>query len=109
MVLYDVVMTKNAELQLQQYVDYVFYTLFNDTAAKSILEDARETQKTLSEVAASLQYCSHPELRKREIRVIMFRRHQYVMLYRIEGNIAFIEAVYHQKQDYENVFLRTIR
>lgn len=90
-------------------MDYIVYTLFNDAAAKSVLADARETREALSKVASSLRYCEHPELRKREIRAIFFRRHQYVMLYRIEGTIVFVEAVYHQKQDYENVFSKTYR
>ena len=109
MVLYDVVMTKKAESQLQEYVDYIVYTLLNDDAAKSVLADARETREALSKVASSLRYCDHPELRKREIRSIFFRKHQYVMLYRIEGTTVFVEAVYHQKQDYENIFSNTYK
>ncbi|MCD8004892.1 MAG: hypothetical protein LUE91_04500 [Oscillospiraceae bacterium] len=58
----------------------------------------------LTTVAGSLQYCWHPELRERGYRAIDFKRHQYVMLYLVDGRDVYIEAIYHQRQDYETVF-----
>lgn len=33
-----------------------------------------------------------------------FLRHRYVMLYRTDGANAYVDAIYHQLQDYENTF-----
>ncbi|MCD8323974.1 MAG: type II toxin-antitoxin system RelE/ParE family toxin [Clostridiales bacterium] len=85
-------------------MDYICYTLLNEDADQSVLRDARETREQLSIVAANLQYCRNPRLRALEYRAITFRRHRYVMLYRIVGNEVYVEAIYHQLQDYENTF-----
>ena len=33
-----------------------------------------------------------------------FLRHRYLMLCRVEGHTAYVDAIYHQLQDYENIF-----
>ena len=33
-----------------------------------------------------------------------FMRHRYLMLYRIEGATAYVDAIYHQLQNYEIAF-----
>ena len=53
---------------------------------------------------AALKLCIHPKLKKNRYRVIHFMRHHYLMLYRIEGATVYVDAIYHQLQDYENVF-----
>ena len=44
------------------------------------------------------------QLKKHGYHIIHFMRHRYLMLYRIEGTIAYVDAIYHQLQDYENTF-----
>ncbi len=44
---FNVIITDRARFQLESYADYIYYTLLNETAAKSLLQDVRETQKTL--------------------------------------------------------------
>ncbi|MCD8115731.1 MAG: type II toxin-antitoxin system RelE/ParE family toxin [Oscillospiraceae bacterium] len=101
---FEVVFTFKARTQLQNCVSYISHTLLNDIAAKSVYQDAMETVAQLSSVAGSLPYCRHPKLRDFGYRIIGFKRHQYVMLYRIDGKTAIIDGIYHQKQDYENIF-----
>ncbi len=103
--LFDVIFSPKARRQLDDYIGYIQYVLLNEEAAKSVYNDAMETLDKLSKVAASLQYCKNSELREYKYRTILFRRHQYVMLYRVEGKTAYVDAVYHQKQNYENYFL----
>lgn len=105
---YKVVISERAESQLSDYIEYIYFTLLNDQAARSVYQDAVETWERLSNMAGSLKYCSHPVLRKKRIQVIPFKRHQYVMLYRVEGEIVYVEAIYHQKQDYEAAFVRSM-
>ena len=34
---------------------------------------------------------------------IHFKRHKYFMLYRIEGDKVYVDGIYHDSQDYENI------
>ena len=101
---FDVIISPKALSQLNNYIDYLQYTLLNDQAARNVWRDALETRNQLSKTAGSLKLCTHPQLKKDGYRVIHFMRHRYLMLYRIEGATAYVEAIYHQLQDYENIF-----
>ena len=101
---YKVIITPHAETLLLKYIDYIQYTLYNDQAADNVLQDANDTASTLEKVAGSLNYCNNTKLRNLGYRKIYFLRHNYVMIYMIEGNIAYVDAIYHQSQDYENLF-----
>ena len=101
---FNVIISPKALSQLNSYIDYIQYTLLNDQSAYNVWQDALETRAQLSRVAGSLKLCTHPELKKNGYRVIGFRRHRYLMLYRIEGTTAYVDAIYHQLQDYENIF-----
>lgn len=104
MVLYNVTVSPWASSQLDNCIDYIHYVLLNGTAAESLYQDALETLRRLSYVAESLQYCSEPILKKHGYRIINFQRHQYFMLYRVEGTDVYVEAVYHQSQNYAKDF-----
>lgn len=101
---FDVIVSPKALSQLNDYVDYLQYTLLNDQAAHNVWRDALETRDQLSKIANSLKFCTHPQLKKDGYRAIHFMRHRYLMLYRIEGATVYVDAIYHQLQDYENIF-----
>ena len=100
----NVVISPKALSQLNNYIDYLQYTLLNEQAANNVWQDALETRGRLSKVANSLKFCAHPQLKKNGYRAISFIRHRYLMLYRIEGTTVYVDAIYHQLQDYENIF-----
>ena len=108
MVSYKVITSPKALSQLKEYIDYIQYILLNEKAAGAVWNDAIETVNRLETVAGSLRYCDDLELKELGYRKIDFIRHSYVMLYRIENDTVFVEAVYHQLQDYENTFLDSI-
>ncbi len=104
MVLFKVIVSPRALAQLDDYISYVHYTLLNPIAAKSILNDAKETRETLAKVAGSLKLCDHPTLHKLGYYAIKFEKHDYAMLYRAEGETAYVDGIYHMMQDFENLF-----
>ena len=104
MVLYDVVISPGALLQLNAYIDYIQYTLLNPQAAARVWQDALETRERLTAAAGSLALCVNPELRRLGYRCIGFNRHKYVMLYRVDGTTVYVDAIYHMQQDYEHTF-----
>lgn len=105
MVSYNVIISPKALSQLENYIDYIHYTLLNEQAAHNVWQDALETRDRLSKVAGSLKYCNHPKLKSLGYHAIPFVSHRYTMLYRIDGTDVYVEAIYHQLQDYENTFI----
>ena len=108
MVLYDVIISPKALSQLEEYIDYIQYTLLNDQAAKAVWDDALETRDELAKVAGSLKPCDNKTLQNPGYRKINFLQHRYLMIYRVEDTTAYVEAIYHQLQDYENTFLEDL-
>lgn len=105
---YKIVISPRALEQLGQSVNYIRDVLLEPLAAKAVWEDAAETVRELKSVAGTLRLCSHPKLRELGYHAARFLRHDYIMLYRIEGRTAYIDAIYHQRQDYENTFSRDL-
>ncbi|MDE7177646.1 MAG: type II toxin-antitoxin system RelE/ParE family toxin [Lachnospiraceae bacterium] len=101
---FEVIISPKALSQLNDYIDYLQYTLLNDQAAYNLWQDALGTRNQLSKIAGSLKFCTNPLLKKNGYRAIHFMRHRYVILYRVEGSTAYVDAIYHQLQDYENTF-----
>ncbi|MCC8013613.1 MAG: type II toxin-antitoxin system RelE/ParE family toxin [Eubacterium sp.] len=104
--LFDVIIAPEAYEQLSAYIHYIKYVLMNETAAEKVYNDAIETGNSLALLAGSLPFCENEKLKQYGYRTIAFKRHQYIMVYRIEGNIAYVDGIIHQKQDYENIFVK---
>lgn len=104
---YNVIISPEAMEQLREHISYIRNVLFNPQAAESVYDDAVETGEKLSTIADVLKPCEDERLRRYDYRKISFRRHKYVMIYRIEGRTVYVDGIFHQKQDYENIFSNT--
>lgn len=100
---FKVILTDDAREQLQNILDYLFFELNNVQAAYNVEQDMKQTTRMLSHIAASLKLCDTPRLRDLGYRTIHLKRHNYFMLYRIQGDIVYVDAIYHDLQDYENI------
>ena len=60
------------------------------------------TIERLSYMASGLKLCD-PRLRDLGYRTIHFKRHNYFMLYRIQDDMVYVDAIYHNLQNYENI------
>ena len=109
MVSYKVITTPKALSQLNSYIDYIQFTLLNNQAAEAVWEDAVETVERLETVAGIHEPCKHPKLKAYGYYPILFSRHRYVMLYRTEDNTVYVDAVYHELQDYESTFSKDLK
>ncbi len=99
---YKVVVTSDAEKDLDQFIQYLLFEKKNFQAAQNVLNDFEATKKSLTQVAGSLKLCENPRLEMLGYRRINFLSHRYFMLYRIEEDIVFIDNIFHELQDYEN-------
>ena len=99
---YRVVITIDAENDLDRHIRYLMEEKMNDQAARNVLADFEETKESLSRVAASLQLCTNPRLNKLGYRRINYLHHDYFMLYRVVDNMAVVDSIFHFLEDYEN-------
>lgn len=99
---YNVVITIDAEEDLDSYLWYLSYEKQNRQAALNVLNDFEETIQRLSATAGSLQDCVSPALKKNGYKRIHFLRHRYFLLYRVEGHTVFVDRIFHELQDCEN-------
>lgn len=99
---YKVVMTVDAEEDLDRYVRYLLFVKKSEQAAKNLLDDFETTKRNLSSVAGSLRECENPRLKALGYRRINFLAHRYFIMYRIDKDIVYIDNIFHELQDYEN-------
>ena len=99
---FRVIVTPDAESELRKYLVYLRRVKKNPQAAKNVLEDFRETKKTLSSVAKSLSDPDSEKLRERGLKRINFGKHNYFLLYYIDENeVVFITDVFHGLENFE--------
>ena len=99
---YEVVVTRDAEEDLERFVKYLIIEKESMQAAENVLNDYDATIESLKHVAGSLKLCNNPRLRQLEYRRINFLNHRYFMIYRIVDNVVFVDNIFHELQDYEN-------
>ena len=102
---YKVVVTSDAEADLDSFVRYLLFEKENAQAAQNLLDHFDSTRRMLERIAGSLKMCENPRLKKLGYRRINFLSHRYFLLYRIAENMVYIDAVFHELQDYENHIL----
>lgn len=100
---YKIVITPDAEQDLDGFVKYLLFEKKSRKAARNILDDFEATKNSLLQVAESLKLCENPKLKKHGYRRINFLSHRYFMLYRVVDNIIFIDNIFHELQDYEKL------
>lgn len=100
---YKVVVTRDAEEDLERFVNYLIIEKKSMQAAENVLNDYDATIESLKHVAGSLKLCDNPRLRQLEYRRINFLNHRYFMLYRIKDNVVIVDNIFHELQDYINI------
>jgi plasmid stabilization system protein ParE len=99
---YKIVVTEDAEADLDNILRYLLFVKKSKQAAKNGFEDFEDTKETLSSIAGSLKYVDNDHLRELGYKRINFLRHDYFMLFRIERNIVTVDNIFHVLQDYES-------
>lgn len=99
---YRIVVTTDAQKELESYLQYLIFEKGNRQVAKSVLDDFENTKENLKCVAGSLKLCDHPWLRQLGYRRMNFLNHRYFMLYRIVDHTVFVDNIFHNLQDYES-------
>ena len=99
---YKVVITIDAENDFNRHIKYILEKFFNNQAATSVTNDFEETKNILAKAAGSIQYCENAKLKALGYKRINYLYHDYFMLFRVVGNMAIVDNIFHFKEDYEN-------
>ena len=99
---YKAVITKQAQVDLRGKLAYIRDRLKNPQAVQSVYDDYKLTRKALEEVAETIREPDSMELKKRDLRRVNFRTHNYFMLFRIRDDRVEITNIFHGSEDYEN-------
>lgn len=99
---YKVIVADSAKQRLREFLNYLKYDLGSQQAAKSVYSDYVATRKKLEDIAGSLKLCDDLDLSSLGYHRINFRHHSYFLLYRVEGNYAYVDYIFHDLEDYKN-------
>lgn len=99
---YKVVVTIDAEEDLDRFIQYLIYEKQNVQAAQNVLDDFEATIESLKYAAGSLKLCDNPRLKQLGYRRINFLNHRYFLMYRVNENTVYVDNMFHELQDYEN-------
>lgn len=99
---YNVIISSDAEEDFENILKYLLFEKRSRQAAEHFIDDFENTKNRLSSSAKALKLCTNPNLRKHGYRRINFEEMEYFCLYRIDGNNAVIDNIFHHFQDYEN-------
>jgi len=100
--IYKVVVTADAKADLKRYRDYLINVKKSSQAAKNVVLDFRNTRKQLETVAGSLADPQSDALNERRLKRINFLKHDYFLLFRVDGNKVYVTNMFHQREDFEN-------
>lgn len=99
---FEVELSELASTQYDKILEYIYYVLKNPQAADNLMRDFDETIETLAEQAEDFGYCRSERLRRMGFHKIHFKRHRYLMVYRVKYDTVIVEGMYHELQDYED-------
>ena len=97
MMTWRVITTEDVQNDLDNFVYYLLVEKMNEQAANAVLDDYDETVDELANIAGTLSPLEDQELS--QYRKIRFRRHNYYLLYRLEGDTAIVDRMFHDLQD----------
>ena len=93
--------TKDVLNDLDRYIRYLLFVKKNEQAADAVLSDYDDTIAELEAVAGSLALMKNPRYAAKGYRVIRFKKHDYYLIYRVEGDVAVVYQMLHDLQDQE--------
>ena len=88
------------ERQIDDRIGYVVGILKNLSAAGAIPDDIELAYDHLKKRAEAYGYCTDPCLRAKNYRKISLSSHDYIFVYKVEGDIVYLLGFFHMLEDY---------
>ena len=101
---YDIEVTERAKDHFRGHISYIAGKLHNPDAAWKLRDALDKAVMELADHPETAPYCTDPALRSFGYRKKLIPSTRYLCVCRIENDVVWIEGIYHELQDYENVF-----
>ena len=98
---YNVKITPEAKALVRERLLYILLELQNEQAYEAVKADYQNTLKRLSDMAGTIGDSKEPELVKRNLKKIFFKKHDYLLLFRVNGSVAEVIGMFHMREQYE--------
>ena len=99
---FKVIVAPEAEEQIQRYLAYILFVFRREDAYEAVKKDYLNTLKRLRTEAGIIGESRFKQLRDRELKQIFFKSHDYVILFRVKGDVAEVAKIFHTSEDYQN-------
>ena len=99
---FKVKVSPEAEQELHRRAGYLALARKNPQAARNFMHDYRKTRLTLEDIAGSIREPDSEILKRRNLKRLNFRKMDYFLLFKVEGNTAIITNIFHASEDFEN-------
>lgn len=99
---YTILVTAKADRDLDRCVNYLLHVKKNRQAAKNLVSDYKKTLDRLSNIAGSLKTPESEVLNSRNLKRLNFGKHDYFLLFRIDGSKAIVTNIFHGTEDFES-------
>lgn len=102
---YNVYVTIDAEIKINEIVNYLINVLKNKQAATTFLNEFEIIKEYLKKSASVTKLCDNKNLKCYGYRRINFKTQKYFVLYRINDLNVYVDEIFHELQDFEKKFL----
>ena len=99
---YKYLVAEDAREDLRRHLNYIKRKFKNPQAIKNVRNDFAETVSSLVTAAGAIQEPSSEELKKRGLKRINMKKHDYFLLFRIKDDTAEVMRMFHFLEDFEN-------
>ncbi len=97
---YKLIVSAEANNQLDNIIFYIVNKLKNSKAASEILDEIFDLYETIEKFPESFPMCDDPYLAKKEYRKCILAHYDYVILYLICDDCIKISGIFHARENY---------
>ena len=97
---YSVIVEPEAQKQMRRHLSYIKNKLKNPQATDSVYRDFLASVGKLSTIAGSIKEPEDEALIKRGLKRKNFDRHEYFVLFKVDGDKAKVTNVFHFRENF---------
>lgn len=102
MKIYSITITPEAKTNFRQLVNYLLYAKKNSQEADNLINDYDLTIISLAKIAGSIREPDSDILKRRNLKRLNFRKMNYFLLFKIEGETVTVTNIFHGSEDFES-------
>lgn len=97
---YNIEVTDRTEKQIENAIQYLAVNFKSMQAAKNLMEDINQAFALLKAFAAPFSFCEDSYLASKGYRKFALKKHDYLIIYRVEENTVYLVGFFHILENY---------